>query len=124
MAITGGGTKLVWNLYITPPSTIPIRNREWQGIISSLTFLTALSGAGVARKSGMACSRCKSINHLTSLCPFPKQEGWIISPNLTNKGTSTSIEQVFSTSTQRGRGYRNRGEVRGQRERGWRGRGN
>jgi hypothetical protein len=39
----GGGHKLVWNMYINPPSQTPTRQRDWRKTISSLTFLTAIS---------------------------------------------------------------------------------
>jgi hypothetical protein len=34
-----GGHKLIWNIYINPPSQTPSRQREWRRIISSLTSL-------------------------------------------------------------------------------------
>src|SRR5436190_7028808 len=81
MAIAGGGTKLVWNVYGQPPSPIPSRNREWKRIIGTLTFITALNGAGAPRQIGFACSGCKSTDHPSGLCLFPKTKGWHAPPN-------------------------------------------
>jgi hypothetical protein len=120
----GGGTKLVWNVYINPPSQDPPKQREWRKILSSLTFLTALNGAGVALPSTMDCSGCKSIDHPAGLCPIPQTLGWPSYRATTSTDIPTSLTQALSTTTttrsrgSRGRGPRGRGNVRGLNSRG------
>jgi hypothetical protein len=125
LAMSGGGFKLVWNIYATPPSQTPNNNRAWRRIISSMTFITALNGAGAARKASMTCNGCKSIDHPTGLCPFPKAGEWYANP-ITNPETPISLEQALAESSQRergtrgraGKGQRGRARGRGKRARG------
>jgi hypothetical protein len=120
----GGGTKLVWNVYINPPSQDPHKQREWRRILSSLTFLTALNGAGVAHSSTMHCLGCKSIDHPAGLCPIPTILGWHATPTIEPASIPTSLSQVLSATsttpntTTRGRGVRGRGNARNGRNRG------
>jgi hypothetical protein len=59
----GKGTKLVWNVYIDPPSKTPNRHRNWKKILKSLTFFTPLNGVGVAQTQLAGCTGCKSTDH-------------------------------------------------------------
>jgi hypothetical protein len=116
-ARAGGGTKLVWNVYIDPPFSEPSKQREWRAVVSSLKFLTALNGAGVAQPSTMHCLGCKSIDHPAGLCPVPAALGWNNSHNATPEDIPTSLTQALA-STPKGTATRGRGTQRGRRGRG------
>jgi hypothetical protein len=76
----GGGTRLTWNVYATPPSQNAKRNNEWRRVVASLTFVTTFHGAGQANKTLGPCSGCRSLDHPRGLCPFPLMDGWIEPP--------------------------------------------
>jgi hypothetical protein len=79
-ASDGGGTRLTWNIYATPPSQNAKRNNEWRRVVSSLIFVTTFHGAGQANKALGPCSGCRSLDHPCGLCPFPLMDGWIEPP--------------------------------------------
>jgi hypothetical protein len=108
MLVKGGERKkIVWNLYIDPPSEDPDLHSEWIKIISETSFATTLYGIAKTR-SHPRCVGCKSIDHPTGLCPFPKLGGSFAKPF---QATQPPQQQ----DTVRGRG---RGSRRGQRGRG------
>jgi hypothetical protein len=78
--LTGGGSKLTWNLYATPPSQNPTRNNKWRHAISSLTFIMTFKGASSANKTMGHCSGCRSMDHPRGLCPFPLLDDWFDPP--------------------------------------------
>jgi hypothetical protein len=88
--LEGGGTRLTWNLYATPPSQNAKRNGEWRRTVASLTFVTALHGAGTANRPLGPCSGCRSLDHPRGLCPFPLTDNWSDPPTLSAPGPNTS----------------------------------
>jgi hypothetical protein len=108
---TGGGYKIIWNIYATPPSNSPQRHQEWRRSVSTLKFVTALNGAGTAEPP-TSCYGCKSIDHTTGLCPFPSTPRWVPPPLRTVNETPTSLTQALETS-QKTRSGRGRGNARG-----------
>jgi hypothetical protein len=86
LTLEGGGTRLTWNLYATPPSQNAKRNAEWRRTVTALTFVTALHGAGTASRSLRPCSGCRSLDHPRGLCPFPLSDDWIDPPAINAPG--------------------------------------
>jgi hypothetical protein len=113
LSVTGGGTKLLWNVYTTPPSKVMSKNQEWRRIVRSLPFLTPLNGVGVVLSQPMSCVGCKSIDHPRGLCPFPQISDWATKIPPPNLNPPTTV--VFETPRGCGaRGLRRRGETRGR----------
>ena len=114
----GGAPKLVWNVYADPPSSNLSSHEDWRRTFLEMKFVTALHGVGKP-KCLSGCTGCKSTDHPTGLCPFPKIEGSFARPS------STSIQSLIPTSLElphmqratRGRGSRGRGANSGQRGR-------
>jgi hypothetical protein len=109
----GGEPKLVWNIYINSPTNSLIAHREWLQIAQSLRFVTALNGVGTPFQI-QGCVGCKSTDHPTGLCPFPKLPGWFAPPNSSTTEIPTSLTSQQSTSGG-ARGIRGRGSQRAYR---------
>jgi hypothetical protein len=118
MAVTGGSTKLMWNIYATPPSPIPSRHREWRRLVMTLTFRTALNGAGAPRKLEGRCNGCKSLDHPTGKCPFPLLSDWNKSGGVSSGSSLAVQDQRQSQSQDRGKGPRGKQKGRSGRGRG------
>lgn len=107
----------VFSLYITPPTRIPDRLKQWIQSLKQLRY-------GCFRGTGFACpvfycDLCKGRDHPTAICPFAAIPGWPASPPFTNDNTANGA--VASTTVNargsfRGRG--GRGGGRGRRGRG------
>ncbi|KAJ7046239.1 hypothetical protein C8F04DRAFT_1387838 [Mycena alexandri] len=79
IALPGGETDLVWNIYFTPPPSIDFfRLLEWCTAARGLTYDTARHGTGVPRtgRDQLFCMGCKGYDHPTGLCPLPRIVGW------------------------------------------------
>jgi len=73
----GGSYKTVWNIYIHPPCTSITTHYTWRRKLAETTYLTTFYGAGKAIIPAFSCTKCKSIDHPTGLCPFPLLPDWI-----------------------------------------------
>ena len=76
----GGGKKIVWNVYVNPPMKDVRLHDEWCKTIRETVFATALYGIAKPRVHPR-CVGCKSIDHPTGLCPFPKLGGSFARPH-------------------------------------------
>jgi hypothetical protein len=116
---SGGGTKLLWNIYAAPPSQTAAKNNEWRRIVSTSTFFTPLNGVGVIHSQPFSCYGCKSIDHPRGLCPFPQTGDWAsrIPPDTASPlvPLTNPTPRGCGTRGNRARGeYRGRGHVRGR----------
>jgi hypothetical protein len=109
----GGEPKLIWNIYIDSPTNSLTAHREWLQIAQSLRFVTALNGVGTPFQI-QGCVGCKSTDHPTGLCPFPKLPGWFAPPNSNTTEVPTSLTSQQSTPGG-ARGIRGRGSQRAYR---------
>jgi hypothetical protein len=118
----GGEPKMIWNIYANSPTNSLTAHREWLQIAQSLRFVTALNGVGTPFQL-QGCVGCKSTDHPTGLCPFPKLPGWFAPPNSSTSEVPTSLlSQQSATGGARGsRGGGNQRAYRGSRGR-WGGR--
>ncbi|KAJ7689377.1 hypothetical protein B0H16DRAFT_1487232 [Mycena metata] len=83
IALPGGETDLLWNIYFTPPKSIDFfRLLEWTTAARDLTYDTALHGTGVPRVGSdqFFCQGCKGYDHPSGLCPLPRITGWFGAP--------------------------------------------
>ncbi|KAJ7038704.1 hypothetical protein C8F04DRAFT_1179381 [Mycena alexandri] len=83
IALPGGESDLVWNIYFTPPKSIDFfRLLEWTSSARKLTYDTARHGTGVPRvgRDQLFCIGCKGYDHPTGLCPLPRLVGWFGAP--------------------------------------------
>jgi hypothetical protein len=117
MLVKGGERKkIVWNIYLNPPSDNPDLHSVWSKIITETTFTTALYRITKPRPHPH-CVGCKSLDHPTGLCPFPKQGRSFANP------LHVTLPPEYPQGTGRGRGRGNRGDAITKRGRGC-GRGN
>lgn len=75
----GGKVSTVWNVYLEnqPHFSFDIY-LQWAVIIRQLEFPTEDRGTGtMQRKEQLECRGCKSLEHPSGLCPFPKIPGWM-----------------------------------------------
>ncbi|THU86584.1 hypothetical protein K435DRAFT_363145 [Dendrothele bispora CBS 962.96] len=115
MGQLSGTPRIYWNLYLTVPTRhIPYYN-EWVTLIRSITFRTALYGAGRAIDSPFHCPRCAGIDHPAGHCPLPLVQGWIGPPANRSRPNSNSMSSLNEQQSQRGRNTsRGRGNQRGR----------
>ncbi|KAI0683573.1 hypothetical protein C8T65DRAFT_749462 [Cerioporus squamosus] len=67
---------LVANIYILRSPTRSMKQwRRWVASLRSRRYPSFTSGTGRVRYIA-PCAGCKSVNHLTHLCPFPRIRGW------------------------------------------------
>ena len=114
----GGAQKLVWNVYTDPPSQSLTAHEEWRRIFLEMKFVTALHGVGRPKRLP-GCVGCKSTDHPTGLCPFPKIEGSFARPSSVSARSMipTSLQLPQAQEAMRGRGGRGRGAPAGRRGR-------
>jgi hypothetical protein len=84
----------VWNVYIDSPPNLPLNEYfSWLRRVRGLQFESEDYGTGLIRSDDkqFMCVGCKSFDHATGLCPFPKLPGWF--------GPSTTIPDDLSSAT-------------------------
>ncbi|RDX44184.1 hypothetical protein OH76DRAFT_1421504 [Lentinus brumalis] len=64
------------NVYVGRSPTRSMREwRRWAAALRARRYPSFTNGAGRVRYIA-PCAGCKSVNHLTHLCPYPKTRGW------------------------------------------------
>ena len=63
----------VYHVYIHPPTTNPALLKNWRDFIAGLEFYAGIYGLGSRYEYPWKCIHCKSIDHLTSLCPLTER---------------------------------------------------
>ena len=107
----------VFNLYITPPTRIPDRLKDWIQGLKRLRY-ACFRGTGVSRQV-FYCDLCKGRDHPTTICPFTAIPGWPANPPFTIDATANGAIANTLDSTRGGlSGRRGRGGPRGRRGRG------
>ncbi|KAF8135317.1 hypothetical protein K438DRAFT_1997359 [Mycena galopus ATCC 62051] len=79
IALPGGKSDTVWNIYFTPPPHLPLFNlMDWSTKVRTLTFETDHHGTGVPRQGALQlfCVGCKSYDHPAGLCSLPRTPSW------------------------------------------------
>ncbi|KAJ7840807.1 hypothetical protein B0H14DRAFT_3695225 [Mycena olivaceomarginata] len=67
---------VAWQLSVTPPTNDHGAWLQLRRLFGRLSVMTALHGTARLQRS-YQCYICPSINHPTSLCPFPRLPGWL-----------------------------------------------
>lgn len=120
--------KMIWNVYCTPPP-MPIQHYlQWCSYIRDISFESLHHGTGVPKvEDQLLCVGCKSYDHPTGLCPFPRIVGWFGPPAKSASDEDRTIQnfderlQAHPRRPQNGNGGRgNRRGGRGNRGRGGR----
>ena len=107
----------VFNLYITPPTCIPDRLKDWIQGLKRLCY-ACCRGTGVSRQV-FYCDLCKGRDHPTTICPFMAIPGWPANPPFTIDAAANGAIANTLDSTRGGlNGRRGRGGPRGRRGRG------
>ncbi|KAJ3996501.1 hypothetical protein F5050DRAFT_1807709 [Lentinula boryana] len=127
MAVSGGQTRTVWNLFMEPPSLNIAHHNELVAIINAIAFRTPLFGTGRQMRNPVRCNHCGGFDHPSGHCPFPTIPGWIERSNPNPPTTNNETIPSDRGQSARGRGggtTRGRSAPRGRRGgRGNRGRG-
>ncbi|KAG2744730.1 hypothetical protein P692DRAFT_20820970 [Suillus brevipes Sb2] len=129
IAVSRNLSHTVWNIYVDSPPNLSLKDYfEWSNLIRDLQFTSEDYGTGLVRSEDrqFLCTGCKSYDHPTGLCPFPKILGWFGPATSTNDDTSNvSLDNRAHTSqnsrgnpNRGGRGLVGRGRGRGKRGRG------
>ncbi|KAH7905271.1 hypothetical protein BJ138DRAFT_1118625 [Hygrophoropsis aurantiaca] len=120
-------TRTIWNVYCTSPPAFTLDDYfTWCTKIRSLKFHSSDFGTGEARlvENQPMCVGCKSVDHPTGLCPFPKILGWLgpQAPKVENNtliARDTEIQkQNLRNASQNKRGVQKYGRGFGKRGRG------
>ncbi|KAJ3791919.1 hypothetical protein GGU11DRAFT_750846 [Lentinula aff. detonsa] len=129
MAVSGGQTRTVWNLFMEPPSLNISHHNELVAIINATAFRTPLFGTGRQMRNPVRCNHCGGLDHPSGHCPFPTIPGWIErsnpNPSTPNnetipadrgqsargRGGSTSRGRSAPQGCRGGKGNRGRGQV-------------
>jgi len=114
----------VWNVYIDSPPNLSLHDYfAWSSRLrSELHFESEDYGTGLIRNEykQFMCTGCKSFDHATGLCPFPKLPGWFGPSTTTAKDdlSNATIDGRASTQPRKTNGPAKRGGGRGRGNRG------
>jgi hypothetical protein len=121
----------VWNVYFESPPNFTLKQYfDWTNLLRTFFYISEDYGYGTAHQDDQfMCVGCKSFDHPTGLCPFPKILGWF-GPTITEDTNATLDNRSMfhhgrgasnNSNTRGGRGF-TRGHERGTpRGRGWKG---
>ncbi|KAG2368974.1 hypothetical protein BDR07DRAFT_1371787 [Suillus spraguei] len=87
----------VWNVYFKSPPNFTLKQYfDWTSLLHSFFYISEDYSYGTAcHDVQFMCIGCKSFNHPTGLCPFPKILGWF-SPSATEDTNAPSITVLCS----------------------------
>ncbi|KAG1789815.1 uncharacterized protein HD556DRAFT_1311014 [Suillus plorans] len=117
----------VWNVYADSLPNMSLKDYfEWTNLIRNLQFASEDYGTGLVQseEKQFLCTGCKSYDHPTGLCPFPKVLGWFGPVSATEDTANASLDnrtnnnQSRGNSSRGGRGTVGRGRGCGRRGRG------
>ncbi|KAG2037392.1 hypothetical protein BDR03DRAFT_1010861 [Suillus americanus] len=69
----------VWNVYVECPPELELQDYfAWTNLIRQIQFYSEDYGIGSVQSDErqFMCVGCKSFDHATGLCPYPKIPGW------------------------------------------------
>jgi hypothetical protein len=111
--VEDGVPTTVFNLYVTPPTCVPDRVKQWIQGLKQLRY-GCFHGTGFSRPA-FYCDLCKGRDHPTTICPFAAIKDWPVSPPFTNEATANIAAAGVTPSTRGGSGsQRGRGGRRGR----------
>ena len=102
-------TETLWRWYVNTPSAIDANVILWNNHLKNLAFNSLLNGWGKSLTFDR-CTGCKSTNHPTSDCPFPKHFPQLNEMNPAPSHSSTRGRGRTPKDRGRGRGGRGRGD--------------
>ncbi|KAG1849028.1 hypothetical protein F4604DRAFT_1687557 [Suillus subluteus] len=113
--------KTVWNIYFNSPPAFTLKQYfDWTNFMCTFFYISEDYGYGTAHQDAQfVCMGCKSFNHPTGLCPFPKVPGWF-GPSVTKDKDTSNVTLDNCIMTSHGKGAfsssstcENRGLTRG-----------
>jgi hypothetical protein len=80
----------VWNVYFESPPNFTLKQYfDWTNLLHTFFYISEDYGYGTAcQDDQFMCVGCKSFDHPTGLCPFPKILGWF-GPTITEDTNAT-----------------------------------
>ncbi|KAG1779308.1 hypothetical protein EV702DRAFT_1043777 [Suillus placidus] len=127
IAVARSITHTMWNVQVDSPPNLSLKEYfEWTNLICDLQFASEDYGTGLVHSEDrqFLCTGCKSYDHPSGLCPYPKLLGWFGPTASTNKDMSNvSLDNRINTTRggtpqHGGRGYTGRGRGRSRCSRG------
>ncbi|KAJ7688895.1 hypothetical protein B0H16DRAFT_1860400 [Mycena metata] len=120
--LTGArGARVAWRVYSVISTNNPDHVRLQRLAFRETRVVTSYSFRGVVR-ADMSCGVCRSIDHPSPLCPFPRIHGWMGPSAETMAATAQAARAAAAAARGRGRG-RGRGNRGGNQRGNQRGRG-
>ncbi|KAG1762673.1 hypothetical protein EV702DRAFT_935588, partial [Suillus placidus] len=115
LALSKSVKETVWNVYFDSPPAFTLKQYfDWTNFMRTFFYISEDYGYSTARQDAQfECLGCKSFNHPTGLCPFPRIPGWF-GPSASDKD-NTDVTLDNRTMTSHGRGAFNGGMSRGGR---------
>lgn len=101
------GSEVLWNIHIQPISQDIATHNEWIMILKGLRYYIPYMSVGATRT--FKCARCKSMDHPTGLCPFPKIPGWLGPKGELPQRHAEESKMGQNNMSTRGNGFRGRG---------------
>ena len=127
IAVSKAISHTIWNVYIDSPPNLSLNDYfSWLNRVRQLHFESEDYGTGTIRNDDkqFLCVGCKSFDHATGLCPFPRLPGWFGPSTIVTDDLSNATIGNRTPSTQPKKAYNppKRGGRGGGRGRGTRGR--
>lgn len=130
LALSKSAKETVWNVYFDSPPAFTLKQYfDWTNLMRTFFYISEDYGYGTARQDAQfVCMGCKSFDHPTGLCPFPKLPGWFgpsaqehkdnSNSTLDNRTTYSHGRGAFINGSNRGGRGLTRGHSRGNVKRG------
>ncbi|KAJ7831748.1 hypothetical protein B0H13DRAFT_2113174 [Mycena leptocephala] len=106
IALPGGGTDVVFNIYCVPPPSLSFSDfLKWTSSARNIRYDTASHGSGVARtgRDQLFCVGCKGYDHPTGLCPILRIIGIFLSVHKLTADDDTTLQKSDECAAKKAR---------------------
>ncbi|KAJ7883245.1 hypothetical protein B0H13DRAFT_2046927 [Mycena leptocephala] len=106
IALPGGGTDIVFNVYCVPPPSLSFSDfLKWTSSVRNIRYDTASHGSGVARTGcdQLFCVGCKGYDHPTGLCPILRITGIFLSVHKLTADDDTTLQKSDERAAKKAR---------------------
>ncbi|KAG1859327.1 Endonuclease/exonuclease/phosphatase [Suillus subalutaceus] len=116
LALSKSVKETVWNIYFDSPPAFTLKQYfDWTTLMRTFFYISKDYGYGTAHQDAQfVCMGCKSFNHPTGLCPFPKIPGWF-GPSVTEDKDTSNVTLDNHIMTSHGKGALSGSSTRGNR---------
>lgn len=106
ITLPGGALNVpVYNIYVHPPTAIPIRLQNWRIFLATQKYHAGDGGVGIKYSKLFRCYHCKTTDHPGGKCPLPAQLQGNAGQQIGNANADIlPVPGAAQTPPQRGRG--------------------